>query len=156
MMGSMDLRLYQPTDLDATVDLWYRTWHHAFPDVVHPQSLEQWRTRFRDELAVQEEIWVVTEGETVVGFLALIPPTGYLHQIFVDPHSQGQGIGKLLLDHAKSRCPQGLTLHTAERNQAAREFYEAQGFVEGARGINPINGMADLEYRWQPEPTALH
>jgi GNAT superfamily N-acetyltransferase len=132
------------------VALWYRAWHHTFPDLRHPDPLSTWEQRFRDDLACRGVVWVAEGCGGIVGFIVVLIEEHYLDQVFVDPAHQQQGIGALLLDKAKELCPQGLTLHTLQRNARASKFYERHGFIAGRSGINKINGLPNVEYRWQP------
>jgi len=146
----MEIRPYRPDDLDETVRLWYRTWHHTFPELRHPQTFDQWRLRFRDEISATEQVWVAEVNGRIVGFLAVKQAAGYLHQLFVDPEWQRQGIGTALMTKAKALAPEGLSLHTLEQNAEARAFWENHGFRPGRTGINPINEQRNIEYRWEP------
>ena len=71
-----------------------------------------------------------------------------LNQLFVDSDYQNQGIGKALLEKAKSICPQGLSLTTLQSNTKACLFYEKHGFKAGNLSRNTINGQPNKEYRW--------
>jgi len=88
---TISLRLYRPNDLDAVVHLWYWSWYHTFPDLCHPQPIEQWKTRFQREIEPNEAVWVAERDHQLLGFFALRESDGYLHQIFVSPEAQGQG-----------------------------------------------------------------
>ena len=60
----------------------------------------------------------------------------------------GAGLGKALLDHAKS-LTQTLTLWTFAANTGAQKFYEREGF-EAIRRTDGDNeeGLPDILYRW--------
>ena len=62
-----------------------------------------------------------------------------LDHLFVHVDYQRALIGKKLLDDAKARSPQGLTLYTFKRNTGAQQFYLSQGFVETARGFDSFD-----------------
>jgi ribosomal protein S18 acetylase RimI-like enzyme len=144
------LRPLEANDISDVVALWYRAWHHTFLDLHHPDPLSTWERRFRDDLAYRGTVWVAERREDIVGFIVVMIQENYLDQIFVDPAHQQQGIGTLLLAKAKELCPQSLTLHTLQRNAQASKFYERHGFTAGRRGVNKINGLPNVEYRWQP------
>ena len=149
----MNLRPYRAEDLAAVVALWYRAWHRAFPDARHPQPEKQWRTRFRNEIAPHQMVWVAVDGadgDRIVGFISMVVADGYIDQLFVDPDVQGRGVGAALTAKAKELAPRGLSLHTLQRNAPARAFYEKHGFVAGATGVNPVNGLPNIWYHWDP------
>lgn len=72
--------------------------------------------------------WVATVDDVVVGVLVLDGPQ--IDHLYVRPTQTGQGLGSLLLDHAKTEQPWGLWLWVFLTNDDARRFYERQGFVE--------------------------
>ncbi|MBE9052251.1 GNAT family N-acetyltransferase [Nostocales cyanobacterium LEGE 11386] len=147
---NLTINSYQPEDLENTVQLWYCTWHQTFPYIQHPQSYLEWKSRFRDELAIKGHIWLAKLENRIVGFIVVIPEEQCLEQIFVDTAYQNQGIGSMLLDKAKAICPQGLKLHTLQQNMQARAFYEKHGFQVRRLSINKINGQPNIEYLWIP------
>lgn len=144
------IRPYDPNNLEDTVQLWYRTWHQTFPQIQHPQPYPAWKDRFRNDLAVQGNIWVAEVENCIVGFVVVIQAEQYLAQLFVDPMYQNRGIGSALISKAKESCPQGLTLQTLQYNIQACLFYEKHGFKAGKLTTNKINGQPNIEYHWMP------
>lgn len=151
-MPTLDLaiRPYRADDLVATVDLWYRSWCATFPDIQHPLPRDQWETRFTEEIAVNNTVWIAARAPRIVGFLAVDPGSGYLDQIFVDPANHGRGVGGALMAKAKALCPTGIRLHTLQQNAAALRFYEAHGFRIAGTGISPHNKLPTIECIWTP------
>ena len=148
------IRLYRPEDLDPVVDLWYDTWHAAFPDLRHHEPKEEWRRRFEAEIAAEERVYVAELDGRIAGFLAVKERgggQGYLHEIFVAPDLQGQGIGSALMQLAKELAPAGLRLHTLQRNTQAAAFYEHHGFTVASTGVGRV-GLPNAQYAWTPGP----
>ena len=52
------IRQYAERDLDNVVVLWYRSWTQAFPNLKHPQPFEPWESRFQNDYAKQNGVWV--------------------------------------------------------------------------------------------------
>lgn len=146
----MHIRPYDPKDLDETVALWYRTWTRTFPDLEHPQTPDEWKARFRDEIVPRQTVWIAEIDGTIAGFMAMVKGAGYIDQMFVDEEFQGRGVGTALMAKAKELSPSGLSLHTLQRNTTACAFYERRGFRPGDTGINRVNGQPNVEYRWTP------
>lgn len=140
------IRQYVDEDLDEVIALWYRSWTHTFPNLKHPQPFEQWKSRFQNDYAKQEDVWVAATQAQIVGFVVV--SDSVITQIFVDIDAQRSGVGTALLNQAKRISPSGLRLTTLKQNVQARQFYEKQGFVAGTRGLNPINGQPNIEYHW--------
>lgn len=142
------IRPYIDADLDNVVALWYRSWSHAFPTLIHPQPFDQWRFRFQNEYSKQGITWVATIQDRVVGFVVV--GDRVIAQIFVEVEKQGNGVGTALLNHAKTLSPSGLKLTTLQQNKQACRFYKKHGFIAGAAGVNPVNGQPNIEYYWKP------
>ena len=75
---------------------------------------------------------------------------GDLDQLYVMRGHTGKGIGKQLLDHAKTLFPSGLSLHTFQANAGARWFYRREGFKEAGLGDGSGNeeGKPDVKMEW--------
>lgn len=146
----MRIRLYDPRDLDPTVEVWFMSWTTAFPSLSPPWPYDGWRTRFEHKLAEGAVVFVAEESAQVFGFVLLFENIGRLDQIFVRPGAQSRGIGTSLLALAKQRCPLGLHLDTQQTNTGARRFYERPGFRSGREGVNAVNGQPNIEYVWTP------
>jgi GNAT superfamily N-acetyltransferase len=92
-----------------------------------------------------------TDGATdvpqVLGFLAR--DAAQICALYVTPEACGQGIGKLLLDVAKSSQLR-LSLWTFQANAGAQRFYLREGFKEQQRSDGSRNdeGLPDIEYLW--------
>lgn len=84
----------------------------------------------------------------VVGFSVV--HGGLLDALYVEPKSQGRGIGSALLDRAKEGCPDGLDLWAFEQNSRARALYGRAGFteVEHTDGSGNEEGEPDVRMRW--------
>lgn len=145
----MHLRKFRPEDLDAVVDVWYRSWNASSPTVPHPMPFEAWAPRFTREM-VPNTVWVAEIDGRVAGFMVFIDRDAYVDQLYVDPDVLRQGIGTALLALAKAAAPMGIWLHTLTYNHRARAFYEKHGFVAGPERINAVNGQMQVEYRWYP------
>ncbi|MEL6502806.1 MAG: GNAT family N-acetyltransferase, partial [Cyanobacteria bacterium J06623_1] len=143
-------RPLKPSDIEAVVKLRWKTWNQTFPEIKHPQPYSAWKTRFQDDLVVRENIWVAEVESYIVGFVVILEEDRELNQLFVDSDYQNQGIGKALMEKAKSVCPQGLMLTTLQSNTKACQFYEKHGFKPGKLSKNKINGQPNIEYRWNP------
>ena len=137
-------------DLPDMAGLWFRSWHAAFPDLVHPMPRAHWFDRLRDDIAPRCRCRLAIRNGRIAGFIALKIDSATLEQIFVDPAQQGAAIGQALMADAKHLCPSGLRLTTLQRNTKAAAFYRREGILPGATGINPTNGLANIAFIWQP------
>ncbi|WP_147264091.1 GNAT family N-acetyltransferase [Desertihabitans brevis] len=88
-----------------------------------------------DPAAFYQHVWVLKDGDEVVGSAALTPPRERvmtLKRMYLHPSYRGQGWGRRLLATAiraatAASC-RAIRLDTSERQSAARRLYEAAGF----------------------------
>jgi GNAT superfamily N-acetyltransferase len=74
----------------------------------------------------QDTIFAAEADGRAVGFIAIAGD--FINQLYVDPVSQRQGVGALLVSSAKALSPSGLHLFTFETNVSGRVFYEEHDF----------------------------
>ena len=106
---------------------------------------------FIDNVIYKEsEVHIALRAGAMVSFLAL--QGDQVRLLHTAPEAIGQGAGRLLLEHAKQRCPSGLHLWCFQKNTAARRFYERHGFVaaEFTDGQRNEEKEPDILYRWAP------
>lgn len=93
--------------------------------------------------------WItVAEDDGVLGFLA--QDGTEVNCLYVRNDTQGQGIGKALLDHAKGQSER-LELWTFQANQGARRFYAREGFakVRETDGTGNDENLPDVFLEWR-------
>ncbi|MEM9708813.1 MAG: GNAT family N-acetyltransferase [Pseudomonadota bacterium] len=100
---------------------------------------------YRDFVFETRAVWVI--GDPVAGFMAMDEAAGQVTALYV--RMPGQGLGKALLDYAKSGRAR-LELWTFEANRGARRFYRREGFKEIRRtdGDNE-EGLPDVLLEWR-------
>ena len=115
--------------------------------VVHEES--ETRAWMRDVVLADQEVLVAERNGRPVGFAAV--EGDWLEQLYVVPDAIGTGVGRRLLDAVRAQHPGGLSLHVFARNERARRFYEAAGFVLVAEGDGRDNEerTPDCTYRWE-------
>ncbi|WP_375056801.1 N-acetyltransferase [Zobellella sp. DQSA1] len=134
------IRKYNKNDLDSVLEIWLNASVKAHDFV----SAEFWRSQtenMRNIYIPASETYVYEIDSKVVGFYALHESS--LAAIFVVPDLQGKGIGKQLLNHAKSQRTT-LTLSVYKANQASYQFYLSQGFKVVSEQLDEHTGH--LEY----------
>jgi len=144
------LRPYTPTDEDAAIELWRRTWAHHFPHIDFNARVAWWRERWRQELVPVAHVVVAEIDGQLAGFVTVDPKTMYLDQIVVAPEHWGSDIASALLDEAKRLSQNGLDLLVNKDNVRAIRFYERNGFSYAGEDKNPISGIAVNRMRWRP------
>jgi GNAT superfamily N-acetyltransferase len=138
------VRRARPEEADLCGDI-LNAWIDARAWMPRIHSAEDVRGFYRDFVFSNRDVWVV--GDPVQGFLALDQAGAMVTALYVA--TPGRGIGKALLDHAKSGR-QSLDLWTFVANGKARAFYAREGFVEIRQtpGDNE-EGLPDVLLRWE-------
>ena len=144
----IQLRRATPDDAEAIADVFLDSFHatYDFP-LAHPDH--EVRGWIRDRVVREMETWVADDGGRVVAMMVIAH--GSLEQLYVAPDRLGAGIGGRLVDLAKERSPEGLTLWTFQVNERARGFYERHGFVavETTDGRANQERQPDVRYEWR-------
>lgn len=144
------LRPYRPSDEDAAIDLWLKSWQATMPQIDFAARVSWWRRRWREELVPTTQIVVAYDDAKLVGFVTVDSDTRYLDQIVVAPDAWGGGIAVMLLDAARARSPTGLDLLVNKDNLRAIRFYEKHGFRYDGEDINPTSGRPVNRMVWRP------
>ena len=139
------IRKMQPADLEPVLNFWLAATlqAHSFIDPAYwHNNLEPVR-----QMLPQAEVYVyakAADGQP----LGLIGLDGdYIAGLFVAPEAQAQGIGKQLLDYAKSLRSQ-LTLRVYQQNERALRFYQREGFQIENEQIDEATGAAEYLIHW--------
>jgi putative acetyltransferase len=126
----MNIRPALPTDYDALVDVWLRCVRatHTF---LSEQDIQSLLPVVRDVALPQLEVWVLcSDSGAVMGFMGL--SGSKMEALFLAPEFLRRGGGRRLVRHAQELRGE-LTVDVNEQNPAARQFYEACGFVVEGR-----------------------
>jgi ribosomal protein S18 acetylase RimI-like enzyme len=144
------IRQATAVDAAAVADVYLASFKATY-DFPLAHTDDQVRGWIRDALVPDGGTWVALDTDgNVVGMMDVA--AGDLSQLYVRPDRLGEGIGRRLLDIARERSPDGLTLYTFQVNDRARRFYERHGFVAEWFGDGSANeeGQPDVRYVWRP------
>jgi len=146
--ATFQLRPYRTEDEDALIDLWRDTWQRAYPSIDFAARVPWWRERWRSELVPKAAIVVAEQDGIPAGFVT-IDATGYLDQLVVAPDLWGSELASRLVDDAKHRSPDRITLLVNHDNARAIRFYERNGFSHAGEDVNPTSGRPVLKMEWK-------
>ena len=139
------IRKFENLDLDAVMQIWLQANLDAHAFI--PASF--WEAHFEmvRDLLPQTEIYVhESEGtQHIDGFIGLTE--NHIEGIFVAKAARSKGIGKALLEYAKSRKPY-LTLSVYQKNERALAFYQREQFTVQSEGIDEDTNEAELQMLW--------
>ena len=147
MATAFQLRPYRAEDEDAVIALWQRTWQQAYPEIDFAARVAWWRERWSGELVPNAAIVVAEQSGALVGFVT-IDKKCYLDQLVVSPEHWGSRLATALVDEAKRRSPDGITLLVNKDNARAIRFYARNGFVHAGEDVNPASGRPVLKMAW--------
>ena len=139
------IRKFESRDLDAVMQIWL----HGNLDAHAFVPADFWTGHFdmvRDMLP-QAELYVHENEDTrqIDGFIGLTE--NHIEGIFVAKAARSKGIGKALLDYAKSRKPR-LDLSVYQKNERALAFYRREQFAVQSEGIDEDTNEADIQMLW--------
>lgn len=135
------IRKFETQDLGTVMQIWL----HGDLDAHAFIAASFWRGHFeivRDMLP-QAELYV-HENEAprqIDGFIGLTE--NHIEGIFVAESARSKGVGKSLLEYAKS-CKPYLTLSVYQKNERAIAFYRREQFVVQAEGIDEDTNEAEI------------
>lgn len=137
------IRSYQHRDLDQLLEVWYQASLIAHP-FLDDAFLSQERANIAKVYLPAADTWVYVKDGRLVGFISLIG--NEVGAIFVDPQDQGKGIGRALMDHARS-LHQGLEVEVFKANHLGRRFYNRYGFMHVGEYVHEGTGQPMLRLR---------
>jgi ribosomal protein S18 acetylase RimI-like enzyme len=148
-ISGLAVRAYADGDFDVVSERWHETnlVSYRYNEVQQKHTLADARSFFRTQLLPACQVRVATRADQLLGMIAVEAP--WIRHFAVFPEHQRQGVGTVLLGHAREISPRELRLFTFQRNVAARAFYARHGFAVVALGISPAPELEpDVEYRW--------
>ncbi len=127
------------TDIPAIRDVLATTWRETYVPFYGAEKVEELIADWHSEAAVKRRLalpnaeFLVADDGTQIGgvaFATMIEKTISLHQLYILPHLQRQGIGQMLFAEIESCFMDAniIALEVEPRNTAAIAFYEAHGF----------------------------
>lgn len=116
-------------------------WNSTSPSRPRRVTIHEFR-----EQTLGEILLVATSEDGVVGFISVWRPSWFVHHLFIDPMSQGSGIGSCLLEYVSILAAgHPLSLKCQTENRAAIRFYERHGFQQtDSRGSDDFGEWVEL------------
>ena len=138
------IRRLDPQELGTVAALWLDTnlrAHRFIPPSYWTGQFDSVRARLPEA-----EVYVYDRSSVIDGFIGLAG--GYIAGLFVRHDAQGAGIGRQLLEHAKSLRPR-LTLHVYAKNEGAIRFYLREGFTVCSADTDAATGQEEYLMLWE-------
>lgn len=143
------VRKFQDVDLEEVMQIWLESNLQAHPFI----DASYWENNYEavKEMLPYADICVCIDKSTeqIVGFIGSSGQSNeqYIEGIFVREAARSKGIGKQLLDDAKSKNT-SLTLSVYEKNQRAIRFYSREGFQIQMENIDENTGEKEYLMGW--------
>lgn len=164
----MLVRAAQPTDAVAVAEVHVRSWQGGYRgllpdgylDALRPEGRAK-RYTFGDPDPLAPATIVAIEAEAIRGFATVGPSrdrdgegNGELLALYVDPDRWGLGIGRTLIEAARSSLALGgyerASLWVLAGNRRAERFYLIDGWEpDGSRRDDQIGGVTVTEIRYR-------
>ena len=138
------VRELQKADIDKVADIWLDTNIKAHDFI----PAQYWESNFESvkELLPQATVYVYEDGRGIQGFIGLNDE--YIEGVFASDGMQSQGIGRLLLDYAKTKRNE-LRLNVYRKNTRAIAFYQREGFEVRYSDVDEATGEKDHVMEWR-------
>lgn len=139
----MLIREYVEQDLAELLSLW-----EAASAIAHPFLSQEFIASERENIVniylPNTETWIAEEDGLVVGFISLMG--NEVGGIFISPNYQRKGIGRELMDQARSRRGE-LMVEVFAANNIGRDFYDKYGFELVEQKVHEPTGFDVLLLR---------
>ncbi|WP_153788544.1 acetyltransferase [Pseudomonas sp. EMN2] len=131
----MIIRQAIQADHPQLLNIWLRS-VRATHHFLQASDIEALLPQLRDVYLPAVELWIAVGAEDCpLGFIGL--NQNHVEMLFIEPALRGKGIGRALLEHARSSRNQ-LSVDVNEQNPEAVGFYLHYGFVQTGR--SPLDG----------------
>ena len=164
----MILRRAEPADALAVAGVHVRSWQVAYRGLLSDDYLDTLRPEDRAarytfaERAPDRPLTIVaTDGQTICGFAttgpahdAVLPRTGEVLALYVDPDRWGRGVGRALIEAARENLVEqafdAASLWVLAGNERAERFYRIDGWApDGSRREDEVWGVSVDEVRYR-------
>ena len=125
----MIVRRARPDDRQLLFDIWDRA-VRATHDFLGEGDRRHIAALVRNSYLPNAHLWIAVEDDVPVGFMGM--NGNEIESLFVDPAAHGRGIGRALVDHART-LTRPLRVDVNEQNPGAIGFYRHVGFHEVGR-----------------------
>lgn len=138
------VRKFQKTHLDKVMSIWLDSNINVHSFI--SKSYWEFAFNFVRSAIPLTETYVYEEDGEVLGFIGV--QDTYIAGMFVDASARSRGVGKKLLDYAKTVKTE-LNLKVYLKNERAISFYKREDFVIESETTDVNTNEAELVMNWQ-------
>ena len=140
------IRKMEEKDISDVLQIWLETNIRAHNFI----EKEYWTGNYEmvKQILPEAEVYVYEDEKNgqIVGFIGM--NNQYVEGLFVKESAQSRGIGKQLLDHAKSRKTE-LRLGVYQKNMRAVRFYLRENFLIQAEEVDEDTNEKEYIMGWE-------
>lgn len=140
------IRKMEETDISDVLQIWLETNIRAHNFI----EKEYWTGNYEmvKQILPEAEVYVYEDEKNgqIAGFIGM--NNQYVEGLFVKESAQSRGIGKQLLDHAKSRKTE-LRLGVYQKNVRAMRFYLRENFLIQTEEMDEDTNEKEYIMRWE-------
>lgn len=120
----MIIRKYETSDIPELARIYFDSRKETF----HWMPEESFKVFdfFKDTLG--EEIYVVLDKTTMVGFISIWKADNFIHHLYIDSKYHNKGYGKKILQHGLNHMGRPASLKCVVQNEKAVAFYKSRGW----------------------------
>ncbi len=149
---SISIRLYQPHDLDAVIDIFLRAVREIAARDYNQEQIKAWTQIDRNTWALRRSrnsTWIACIDQKPVGF-ADIGDDGHLDVMYVHSGYQNVGVATMLLRSVEAAAhEQGLSRIFTEASITACPFFEKRGFRIIHSQVVKLHGQELTNFRME-------
>lgn len=138
------IRRCKKADLEEMVRIWYEASVIAHSFIPASYWASQ-KNAMKDEYLPLAENFVFQEDGQIAGFISLVGKR--VCALFVAPEMQGRGIGRTLLECAKTQ-KEKLSLKVYRENESAFRFYKKCEFMAASEEVDEYTGHIQILMKW--------
>lgn len=139
----MPIRPYQETDRPFLRTLYLAARKTAWTWL----DSSSWQLEDFDRAVLGEKVIVAETDGKITGFASIFSQENFLHNLFVAPQAQGQGVGSQLIEAVEQSFTRTGALKCLVKNKTAVAFYQHRGWEIIATGDSPKGDYYLLHFR---------
>jgi len=149
MMNEVMIRKAMPTEFQACAEI-VGDWIDDTDWIPKTMSRQQLEQAFIDASEAGRTIWVAEQSGKIAGYMS-VDKEAMIHGIYLAREFRCRGIGKALINYAKSLFPSGVELEVHEPNIHGQRFYDREGFekLDGGDRNHAEDDIPIIRLRWE-------